>query len=509
MFPKKLPLPLIILLFPFILFSQTFYHTGSEEYVDSVPLFGILLAGGATDNNDGMRWLVERANGGDVVVLRASGSDGYNNYIYSSLGVSVNSVTSIVITSQEQANNPDVCEAVANAELIFIAGGNQYNYYSHWKGTCLQDAIHYHVHDKAAPIGGTSAGLAVLGEVVFTAQNGSIWTEEALNNPFHWRMALSNDFLEIPFMENVVTDSHYNNVYGDDNTRYGRHTVFMARMTGEWEMIPRGIGVNEYTAAGVDENGIVRVFGHPSYPDYVYFHLGNSLPEVMEEDTPLTWNNDGNALSVYRVKGNFEGSNTFDLNDWQTGTGGEWFRWYVEEGELHMEEAGYWDVHFEITSSQTGEPLEGAEIYLGGLIYRYTNNEGEALFANAIPESDLTYTVVLEGYEPLSGTINISEDGLEVPLEMGILVSAPGLTADALSLEFGPNPVRDRLLVKSSADNPLLSWALYDLSGKQLSGAQTGNTLSFNISLAGFAPGIYIMQIKTQNGIVPLKIVRE
>ncbi|TVQ82414.1 MAG: T9SS C-terminal target domain-containing protein [Bacteroidetes bacterium] len=323
--------------FIFIVFfshAQTFYRVGSEENVETEPLFGILLAGGATDNNQGMAWLAERANGGDVVVLRASGSDGYNNYIYSQLGVEVNSVTSIVITSSEQANSEEVCDAVENAELIFIAGGNQWNYYSHWKGTCLQVAINNHVNEKAAPIGGTSAGLAVLGEVVFTAENNSVWSEEALNNPYHFRVKLSNEFLDIPFMENVVTDSHYNAIYGDNNNRHGRHMVFMARMITDWGMEAKGIGVNEYTAVAVDENGTARVFGNPNYPDYAYFLKSNAAPEVCEEDEPITWFNNQMAVSVYEVKGDFQGSNTFDMATWEDGTGGEWWAWYILEGEL-------------------------------------------------------------------------------------------------------------------------------------------------------------------------------
>ena len=28
-------------------------------------------------------WILERSNGGDILVLRTSGSDGYNNYLFS------------------------------------------------------------------------------------------------------------------------------------------------------------------------------------------------------------------------------------------------------------------------------------------------------------------------------------------------------------------------------------------------------------------------------------------
>lgn len=318
----------------FSLDAQIFYYTGSDIDVETEPVFGILLAGGATDNDDGMTWLAERANGGDVVVLRASGSDGYNDYIYSQLGVEVNSVTSIVIQSEEEASNPEVCEAVENAELIFIAGGNQWNYYSHWNGTCLQTAINAHVNEKSAPIGGTSAGLAVLGEVIFSAENGSVWSQEALGNPYHFRVKLEKDFLDVPFMQEIITDSHYNNIYGDDNNRHGRHFAFLARMITDWEMDAKGIGVNEYTAVAIDENGLARVFGHPSYDDYAYFLKANYEPEVCEDEQPLSWYHEKKAVSVYKLKGDFSGSVTFDLTTWENDVESNWFCWHAQNGNL-------------------------------------------------------------------------------------------------------------------------------------------------------------------------------
>ena len=314
-----------------ISFSQQFFHTGSTEDVETEPVFGILLAGGASDNDDGMKWLAQRANGGDVVVLRASGSDGYNNYIYNQLGVEVNSVTSIVIIGSSQANNPDVCEAVDNAEMVFIAGGNQWHYYNEWKGTCLQEALNRHVNEKNAPIGGTSAGLAVLGEIVYTAENGTVTADQALANPYHNRVTLERDFLQVPFMQDIVTDSHY-----DERDRQGRHTVFLARMVKDWQLDAKGIGVDEYTAVGVDENGIARVFGETAYDDNAYFLRANSMPEVCEQGEPLTWYNDQTAVMVYKIKGDPEGTITFDLNNWEEGEGGEWWAWYTENGEFYQ-----------------------------------------------------------------------------------------------------------------------------------------------------------------------------
>ncbi len=315
--------------------AQTFYHTGNEEPVETNHLPGLVLAGGAGDNDDAMQWMLERADGGDVVVLRASGSDGYNNYFYSDLGVSVNSVTSIVIESADHANSEEVVEIVNNAEVVFIAGGNQWNYVNYWRDSALLEALQQLITEKQITIGGTSAGMAVLGEVVFTAENQTVYSSEALANPYHWRVKLEKDFLHTPFMQNTVTDSHYNRPENDGNDRKGRHVAFMARMVSDWHMPAKGIAANEYTAIAVDETGKARVFGHPSYPDYGYFlKKYGGPPEICEDGLPLTWNQAENAIKVYKVKGDFDGSGWFDLDSWEEGQGGVWQYWYVDDGAL-------------------------------------------------------------------------------------------------------------------------------------------------------------------------------
>ena len=63
------------------------YNTGANSDGDFQGQGGVCLMGGASENDDAMAWFLERAGGGDIVVLRASGSDGYNSYMYNQLGV--------------------------------------------------------------------------------------------------------------------------------------------------------------------------------------------------------------------------------------------------------------------------------------------------------------------------------------------------------------------------------------------------------------------------------------
>jgi cyanophycinase-like exopeptidase len=80
-----------------------------------------------------MKWFLERADGGDVVVIRVSGEDGYNDYLYSDLGIEINSVETILFNSADASNDDYVINQIENAEALWIAGGDQWDYVSYWK----------------------------------------------------------------------------------------------------------------------------------------------------------------------------------------------------------------------------------------------------------------------------------------------------------------------------------------------------------------------------------------
>lgn len=318
-------------------FSQNYteYHTGSTTDITTNHQPGVCLMGGASEHEEAMRWFLNKADGGDVVVLRASGSNGYNNFFYSQLGVTINSVTTFVIHNAAGATDPYVLERVANAEAVWFAGGDQYDYVSYFKDNALEDALNEFINTKQGVIGGTSAGMAILGSSYFSAQYGTLTSAVALGNPYHPRVALGHDdFLDIPYMQNVITDSHY-----DDPDRSGRHSVFLARFATDNGQRSYGIACNEYTAVCVEPDGKAYVYGeYPAYDEFAFFLQANCVddyqPETCVAGTPLTWNNSGEAIKVYKVPGTDEGSNYFDLSDWETGSGGEWQNWFVNNGTL-------------------------------------------------------------------------------------------------------------------------------------------------------------------------------
>ncbi len=333
---RLLLLPALFSVFTVFSQSYTSYFTGNSVDLVSSPTGGVCMMGGATEHDEAMKWFLQRANGGDVLVLRASGSNGYNDYLYTDLGITINSVETIVFNNSSASNETYIHDKIKNAEAIWFAGGDQWNYISYWRDSPIDSLINDAMQNRNIVIGGTSAGMAILGKYYFSAENGTVTSDVALSNPYDFDVTVdSTSFLKIDYLEDVITDSHY-----DSPDRKGRHVVFMARILTDYGMVGKGIACNEYTSVCIDENGLARVFGDfPNYPETAYFiqpncELLDMNPENCTASTPLEWNLGGNAIKVYKINGNNSGNNSFSLADWETGTGGNWEDWYVDNGTL-------------------------------------------------------------------------------------------------------------------------------------------------------------------------------
>lgn len=279
-----------------------------------------VLHGGGTDIDDIFVRMGAAAGGGDFVVLRASGTDAYNPYIHELCGC--DSVETIIFGNRQAAFDPFVISRVRNAEAVWLAGGDQSNYVTYWKGTPIEDAIN--AVAARAPIGGTSAGTAVLGEFVYSALSASSLTSaEGLADPFHRDLTLTRDFLDVPKMAGLITDQHL-----EERDRMGRTVAFLARLVHDgWTSEGRAIAIDRETALIVDpavrHAQVISTRNHRT--PFVYFLRTPGPPEVCAPKTPLTFRN----ITVYRVG---PGA-TFDLDGW-SGTGGLAYTLSAEAGVL-------------------------------------------------------------------------------------------------------------------------------------------------------------------------------
>lgn len=322
--------------------SYTSYFTGNLTDAITNPLGGVCLMGGATEDDNAMRWFINRASNGDVLVIRASGSDGYNDYLFNDIGEgNLNSVETIVFNNAAASNDPYVLQRLAQAEAIWIAGGDQYDYVSYWRDSPVATIINEAISQRNIVIGGTSAGMAILGGAYFSAENGTITSSEALSDPYDSRMSLSNeDFIDVPYLDLVITDTHY-----DDPDRKGRHTAFLARAISDYGETYQGIACDEYTAVCIDGSGVAKVYGaYPDYDDNAYFltvncGIADNFPEDCSPGNPLSWDQGNAAIKTYAVKGTPTGLYTFDLNNWENGNGGNWENWFAQAGSFDSFEA--------------------------------------------------------------------------------------------------------------------------------------------------------------------------
>lgn len=280
----------------------------------------LVLAGGGPDVDAAMVFFGAAAGAGDLVVLRATGGGGYNQYLFDLTGA--DSVETLIVASRQRAEDPYVLARVNQAEGVFLAGGDQAQYVNYWGGTSLAAAIDG-VTRRGAPVGGTSAGLAVLGEWAFAALEGTVTSSQALANPYDRRITLVRNMLRLPILASVITDSHF-----AARDRMGRLVTFLARIASDWGVEEvRGIGIDEGTALTVDENGAATVAGRGA----VYFLRTPGPPERCLPGQPVTYRH----IAVQRVTA----GQVFDLPTWQ-GSGLLSYTISAEAGALTSTQVG-------------------------------------------------------------------------------------------------------------------------------------------------------------------------
>lgn len=338
----------------------TYSVTGDPNFLVTAKRIGsapLVLMGGGPDVDPAFRWMIQQAGiskgtGGRFVIIRATGTDAYNPYIYysgpknstsstiqdlwvggASLGLT--SVETLVLPTREAANNQVANDIVARADAVFIAGGDQADYIRNWKSTTLEGTLGS-LMDKNVPIGGTSAGLAVLGMVDFAALNGTVTSPQALGNPYNTYMTFdpnplrtTGGFLTPPALANTITDSHF-----DSRDRLGRLIAFTSRLVipgtantgcdggivpaGETAGTARGIGIGVEAALLVERNSSGEYVGtrmtnlSTTSESAIYFTRPVQAPGTCKSGVPLTVR----GVKVDKLK-----SGTFNLSTWTGLTG--------------------------------------------------------------------------------------------------------------------------------------------------------------------------------------------
>jgi len=197
-------------------------------------------------------WIVNNASNKRVAVIGQSAGDGWLEEKFVDIW-GANYSKEFVINASN-ADNQQIYDSLITYNAVYMRGGDQYYYYNWYKNTKTQQALEF-IFNNGGVVAGTSAGLHVLTEIIFTDDTGyGLFPFEAIENPTHSYMTLHNDFL------GLVSES-----YGDSHfSERGRFPRLVGIMGNRWltesELIT-GIGIDDLTALAIDGSGIATVYG--------------------------------------------------------------------------------------------------------------------------------------------------------------------------------------------------------------------------------------------------------
>ena len=213
------------------------------------------VGGGSEDYGDWSdepySWIVQKSDSGKIIILGVSSATEWLPTYFMSFGA--DTAYNKTISTIAAANLQETYDELITAKAIFIRGGDQWDYIRLWKGTKVDSAINF-IFQNGGVIAGTSAGAAVLGEVDFSAQSGSAYPDEALENPFYSRMKFENNFLNL--IPNVLFDTHF--------TERARHGRLIAMIYNQYYSSGReliGTGIDDRTAICITPDGVGEVMG--------------------------------------------------------------------------------------------------------------------------------------------------------------------------------------------------------------------------------------------------------
>lgn len=215
----------------------------------------LLVGGGAEDYNDWSdapyQWGVDKAQNKRVAIIGYSDTTTWLKNYFLSLGA--NHAQNFLINTPTIADDQQTYDDLVSFDMIFMRGGDQQNYYETYLGTKTQDALQ-DVYDNGGVLGGTSAGMALLGDVAFTAQQGTVYPDEAVQNPRIGYITLEDNYLFT--INDWIFDTHF-----IERGRLGRLAAFMENWYIKTGETIKGIGVDDQTAICIYKDSAAYVYG--------------------------------------------------------------------------------------------------------------------------------------------------------------------------------------------------------------------------------------------------------
>lgn len=156
------------------------------------------------------------------------------------LGMGVESAEVIYIGDRDDANSDETLDTIQHATGIFLTGGNQMRLSAIIGGTRFEELVRKRNHEGVV-VAGTSAGASILSAhmVAMGASGGTP------------KLRMAQMVAGFGLLDNIIIDQHFR-----QRDRIGRLLALVAAN-------PRllGVGIDEDTAAMIDENGVIEVIG--------------------------------------------------------------------------------------------------------------------------------------------------------------------------------------------------------------------------------------------------------
>ncbi len=159
------------------------------------------------------------------------------------LGMGVESAEVVYIGSREDANSEKVTDHIKDATGIFMTGGNQMRLSAMIGGTRFEQVVRT-ANEHGVIVAGTSAGASILSAhmVALGASGGTP------------KLRMAQMVAGFGLISNVIIDQHFR-----QRDRIGRMLSLVASNPGLL-----GIGIDEDTAAIIDDQDVIEVIGRHS-----------------------------------------------------------------------------------------------------------------------------------------------------------------------------------------------------------------------------------------------------
>ena len=158
-----------------------------------------------------------------------------------------------------------------------------------------------------------------------------------------------------------------------------------------------------------------------------------------------------------------------------------------------------YEVSFLVISGDN-KPVSGALVEFNQDA-QYTDGEGVAVFNSVRGANGLIYNVLLQGNEIFSGTVDVNGS-------KQVLVSLLTVQKDSVSqhnIEVYPMPFIDRLNIAGVDTDEEVFVTVFDVGGRMVFQKRQAAVPEISINTSGFAPGIYVIEVRTEKLVKRLK----